>query len=88
MYGGHFDRSETGHLAAACPANYVGRIAPRPLWLLNGTFDGDYDRERSVEPLYRHAGQPTEMRWVETGHQLPGQDDLEVLADWLVSTLQ
>lgn len=88
MYGGHFDRSETGHLAAACPANYIGRIAPRPLWLLNGTFDGDYDRERSVEPLYRHAGQPTEMRWVETGHQLPGQDDLEVLADWLVSTLQ
>lgn len=88
MYGGHFDRSETGHLAAACPANYIGRIAPRPLWILNGTFDGDYDRERSVEPLYRHVGQPTEMHWVETGHQLPGQDALDRLADWLVSTLQ
>ena len=88
MYGGHFDRSETGHLGAACPANYIGRIAPRPLWLLSGTFDGDYDRERSVEPLYRHAGQPTETHWVDTGHQLPGQDDLELLANWLVSTLQ
>jgi len=88
MYGGHFDRSETGHLGAACPANYIGRIAPRPLWLLNGTFDGDYDRGRSVEPLHRHAGQPTEVHWVDTGHQLPAQDDLELLADWLVSTLQ
>ena len=88
IYAGHFDRSETGHLAAACPANYIGRIAPRPLWLLNGTFDGDYDRERSVEPLYRHVGQPTEMHWVETGHQLPGQDALDRFADWLVSTLQ
>ena len=67
MYGGHFDRSETGHLAAACPANYIGRIAPRPLWLLSGEFDGDYDRERSVEPLYRHTGQPTEIHWVENG---------------------
>ena len=87
MYGGHFDRSETGHLAAACPANYIGRIAPRPLWLLSGEFDGDYDRERSVEPLYRHAGQPTEIHWVETGHQLPRQEDLERLADWLSSVL-
>jgi dienelactone hydrolase len=88
MYGGHFDRSETGHLGPACPANYIGRIAPRPLWLLNGEFDGDYDRERSVEPLYRHAGQPTEVHWVDTGHQRPGQDSMELLADWLVSTLQ
>jgi dienelactone hydrolase len=87
MYGGHFDRSETGHLAAACPANYIGRIAPRPLWLLSGEFDGDYDRELSVEPLYRLAGQPTEVHWVETGHQLPRQEDLERLADWLTSVL-
>ena len=88
MYGGHFDRSETGHLAAACPANYIGRISPRPLWLLNGTFDGDYDRERSVEPLYKHVGQPTEIHWVETGHQRPRDEDLGRMADWLVSALQ
>jgi predicted esterase len=87
LYGGHFDRSETGHLAAACPANYIGRIAPRPLWLLNGTFDGDYDRAKSVEPLYRHAGEPKEVVWVETGHQLPRDQDLERMADWLGSVL-
>ena len=28
IIGGHFDRFEDGHLAAACPANYVGRINP------------------------------------------------------------
>jgi len=87
LYGGHFDRSETGHLAAACPANYIGRISPRPLWILNGTFDGDYDRERSVEPLLRHAGPPLEVFWVETGHQFPREQDLERLADWLVAVL-
>ena len=87
MYGGHLDRSETGHLAAACPANYVGRISPRPLWLLNGRFDGDYDREKSVEPLTRHAGQPTEIIWVETGHQLPRPEDLERMATWMAPKL-
>jgi dienelactone hydrolase len=87
IYGGHFDRSETGHLAAACPANYIGRIAPRPLWLLNGAFDGDYDRERSVEPLQRHAGEPTEIHWVETGHQFPSAQDLGRMADWLDSVM-
>ncbi|MEJ2483304.1 MAG: dienelactone hydrolase family protein [Gemmatimonadota bacterium] len=88
LYGGHFDRSETGHLAAACPANYIGRIAPTPLWLLNGTFDGDYDRERSVEPLVRHAGEPFEMHWVETGHQFPRPEDLDAMADWLIEALK
>jgi pimeloyl-ACP methyl ester carboxylesterase len=87
LYGGHLDRSETGHLAAACPANYIGRISPRPMWVLNGTFDGDYDRERSVEPLLRHAGSPSEVHWVETGHQFPREQDLEKLADWLIEVV-
>jgi dienelactone hydrolase len=87
LYGGHFDRSEAGHLAAACPANYIGRIAPTPLWILNGNFDGDYDRDRSVEPLVRHAREPFEMHWVDTGHQLPRQEDLDTMADWLIEVL-
>lgn len=87
MYGGHFDRSETEHLAAACPANYIGRISPRPMWILNGTFDGDYDRQKSVEPLLRHAGQPSEVHWVETGHQFPREQDLENLSTWLIGVV-
>lgn len=84
MYGGHFDRGETGHLAAACPANYAGRIAPTPLWILNGSFDSDYDREKSVTPLHLLLGEPVEVRWVETGHQYPEQADQADLADWLL----
>ncbi len=82
-YGGHFDRSETGHLAAACPANYIARISPRPLWLLNGTFDGDYDKALSVEPLVRHAGEPVEMNWVDTGHVFLRAEDTERMLVWL-----
>ena len=84
MYGGHFDRGETGHLAAACPANFAGRIAPTPLWLLNGSFDSDYDPEKSVAPLHRLLGEPVEIHWVETGHQYPEQKDQADLADWLL----
>lgn len=83
VYGGHFDRLETGHLAAACPANYVGRIAPTPTLLLNGRFDSDYDRELSVDPLHRLFGEPTEIRWVDTGHQRPTPEDQRGIADWL-----
>ena len=83
VYGGHFDRLETGHLPAACPANYAGRIAPRPLWVLNGTFDSDYDMALSVEPLHRLLGDPHEVHWADTGHQIPSQEDHRALLDWL-----
>lgn len=88
VYGGHFDRSETGHLAAACPANYIGRIAPRPLWTLNGTLDGDYDRVLSVEPLLRHAREPASLNWVETGHVNVRVDDRDAMLAWLADVLQ
>ena len=87
-YGGHFDRLETGHLAAACPANYVGHISPRPLWLINGTFDGDYDKALSVEPLVRHAGESVEMNWVDTGHVVLRAEDTERLVAWLVEVMR
>lgn len=87
LLGGHFDRMEEEHRAAACPANYMGRISPRPLFLLNGEFDSDYDRERSVEPLHRLAGEPKEILWGEMGHSvLP--EHVDALADWLRRQLQ
>lgn len=88
LYGGHLDRSESGHLAAACPANYIGRIAPRPLWTLNGTLDGDYDRVLSVEPLLRHAREPASLNWAETGHVNVRVEDREAMLAWLVDALQ
>lgn len=82
LLGGHFDRKENEHRAAACPANYAGRISPRPLFLVNGVYDSDYDRERSVQPLHRLTGEPKEVHWGETGHSvLP--EHVDALAEWL-----
>lgn len=83
LYAGHFDAKETGHHPAACPANYIGRIAPRPLFLLNGTQDADYLRAEQVEPLHRIARNPKRIVWVETGHVFPPEETRPVLAKWL-----
>ena len=88
LFGGHFDRGETSHLPAACPANYIGRIAPRPLLMVNGTLDDDYSRERSVEPLYRLAKQPKTILWAETGHQVPSPEQLSATVQFLRAHLQ
>lgn len=83
LMGGHFDRRETGHVAAACPANYVGRIAPRPLLMVNGQFDGDMLRETSVAPLFDLARDPRRIIWMETGHQRPTPDAQAEILAWL-----
>lgn len=83
LIAGHFDALETGHRAPACPANYLGRISPRPLLTLNGDRDGDYDRRLSVEPLHRLAGQPHEARWHDLGHTAPVELTVTTLIEWL-----
>jgi dienelactone hydrolase len=88
LFGGHFDRAEKSHLPAACPANYIGRIAPRPLLMMNGTLDDDYSRDRSVEPLYRLAKEPKAILWAETGHQVPSPERLSAAVRFLRAHLK
>jgi hypothetical protein len=88
LYGGHFDALERGHLPAACPANYIGRISPRPLLMINGTRDTDMIKETSVEPLQRLAKQPKTILWAETGHQLPTEEHRSALLRWLQDSLK
>jgi dienelactone hydrolase len=88
VIGGHFDFRETGHLPAACPANYIGRISPRPLLMVNGNADPDYIRATAVEPLERLARDPKEMIWLETGHLLPQGEIRTTIARWLHQQLQ
>lgn len=83
LISGHFDALETGHRAPACPANYIGRIAPRPLLTLNGNSDPDYDRERSVLPLHALAGEPHEAHWFDSGHSVPVEQATSLLVEWL-----
>jgi dienelactone hydrolase len=88
LFGGHFDALEREHLPAACPANYIGRISPRPLLTINGTRDTDMIRETSVEPLQRLAKQPKTTLWAETGHQLPTEEHRSALLRWLQESLK
>lgn len=83
LVAGHFDANETGHLPAACPANYIGRISPRPLLMINGTLDADYNREITVLPLERLARQPKKIIWLEAPHTLPQEDSRVAVMQWL-----
>jgi poly(3-hydroxybutyrate) depolymerase len=83
LIAGHFDALELGHSAPACPANYIGRIAPRPLFTLNGERDADYDRDLSVMPLHQHAGANHDAHWHDQGHTLPGEQTESLLIEWL-----
>jgi acetyl esterase/lipase len=88
LIAGHFDAFETGHHPAACPANYIGRISPRPLLTLNGNLDADYNRKLSVEPLHRLAKDPKQFVWHEEGHTLPPESTRATALQWLRERLK
>lgn len=84
LYGGHYLANETiAHLPAACPANYLGRISPRPVLMINGSADNLFLRESSVLPLQRLAKEPKTVLWLETGHMGNLRQDLPQVANWL-----
>lgn len=83
VYGGHFDGLEDGHLAPACPANYIGRVRPRPLLMVNGESDTDFEKEASVLPMQRLAGPSATFRWTPGGHGFFEEEDEAFLVQWL-----
>lgn len=69
------------------PTRYAGRIAPRPLVMINGTGDSRIPRA-SVDALYGAARPPKRMIWLRTGHLDPADWDLlRTLADSAVAAL-
>jgi pimeloyl-ACP methyl ester carboxylesterase len=83
VYGAHFDALDTNHLPAACPANYIGRIAPRPILMVNGTQDSDMIRDVAVDPLFKLARQPKEIIWTEGGHMFMTEEHRAAIVQWL-----
>jgi len=84
LYAGHYLASETvPHLPAACPANYIGRISPRPVLMVNGTADNLFLRESSVLPLQRLLREPKTVAWKDSGHMGNIVDDFPVVVSWL-----
>lgn len=88
LLGTHFDALEKEHLPAACPANHIGRISPRPLLMINGNFDTDHVKETQVAPLYALAREPKRMIWMDTGHQMPPPEHFQTLVQWLRQNLR
>jgi dienelactone hydrolase len=83
LHGGHFDALESGHRPAACGANYIGRINPRPLLMINGEADTDYLPDVAVRPLQRLLYRQSTVRWTDASHGIITEEDLGVLVDWL-----
>ncbi len=83
IHGGHFDALEDGHRPAACGANYIGRINPRPLLMINGRADTDYLPAIAVEPLQRLLGPQSTIRWTDASHGIVTEEDLNVLVEWM-----
>jgi acetyl esterase/lipase len=83
LFGAHLDALETTHLPAACPANYIGRIAPRPLLMVNATQDSDMIRDVAVEPLFKLAKQPKEIIWTDGGHMFMTEEHRARIIQWL-----
>ena len=89
LYGAHFDALEREHLPAACNANYIGRISPRPLLAINGLHDMDHIKATSVEPLLKLAKMPRDIIWADTGHQSALDDELRArMLQWLQNTVK
>jgi dienelactone hydrolase len=88
LFGGHFDLLEDGHLAAACPANYIGHIGPRPLLMVNAENDADFLKATSVLPLQRLARDPKYFHWTSGGHGFFAEEDEAFLVAWLQEHLR
>lgn len=57
------------------PTPHIGRIAPRPLLMVNGEDDPQMPVE-AVCTLFAAAGDPKAIVWLRTGHLMPTDTDL------------
>ncbi|HXV86913.1 MAG TPA: alpha/beta fold hydrolase, partial [Gemmatimonadales bacterium] len=85
LHGGHVIVQEHGHQPAACPANYVSRIGPRPLFMLNSTNDAVFLPATSIRPFQRLAQEPVQIRWADGPHGFLSPEDRATLLEWLRS---
>jgi pimeloyl-ACP methyl ester carboxylesterase len=83
LFGGHSTPFERDHLESVCPANYIARIAPRPLLMLNSVNDQTMLRGSSVQPLFALAGRPKDIIWTRGGHMVMTELDVAAVMSWL-----
>lgn len=71
-------------LAPLEPTKYVGAISPRPLYMINATDDELIPRP-SVLALYRAAGRPKRILWLDSRHVALSEE--RMLAELMDETL-
>jgi dienelactone hydrolase len=82
FHGGHSSRG-TKHMPIACPANYIGRISPRPLLMMNGTKDIIFEKNSAILPLYNLANKPKKIIWIEGGHGATSDEASTEVRKWM-----
>ncbi|OGG04720.1 MAG: hypothetical protein A3F83_06735 [Candidatus Glassbacteria bacterium RIFCSPLOWO2_12_FULL_58_11] len=71
------------------PASYIGRLAPRPVLLINSRQDEKIPAA-CAEELYSRSKPPKERLWIDSPHLHPSRSGLidslsATVSDWLVS---
>jgi uncharacterized protein len=73
-------------MAPADPLNFVDKISPRPLLMINGTKD-DIVPVEANKLLHATAKEPKKIVWLEAGHSLPRDKASPIIAEWLKKNL-
>src|SRR5437868_642442 len=73
-------------MAPADPLNFVDKISPRPVLMINGTKD-EIVPVPANKLLQATAKEPKKIVWLEAGHSLPRAQTLPIILDWLKSRL-
>jgi dienelactone hydrolase len=71
------------------PLKYIGRVAPRPVFMLSGTEDATMP-VRNSRLLHEAAREPKTVRWIPTGHVNVRAEEfhrsvVEALVEWMVA---
>jgi predicted esterase len=82
LHGGHSSRG-IKHVPVACPANYIGRISPRPILMFNGTKDTIFEKDHAIIPLYNLAKEPKKIIWIEGGHGATSDEAQTEMRKWM-----
>jgi len=73
-------------MAPADPLNFVDKISPRPVLMINGTKD-DIVPVVANKLLHATAKEPKKVVWLEAGHLLPHDQTVPIIYEWLKKNL-
>jgi len=73
-------------MAPADPLNFVDKISPRPVLMINGTKD-ELVPVAANKLLHSTAREPKKIVWLESGHTLPFDQTFPIVNEWLKNNL-